>query len=489
MSDGSCEIPEIKPYNKLTRLSRFVRHIHMVDDLVALVLAYAIAYVMRFQLPVVGWAHWSLTFHGNYESVYFHQAPVYLSLIFAFLFVIYSVLGMYDGHISIYRTPVLWNAIVGNGIVVGIIATYLFFNKGQWHMRGFLPLVMLVNIPLTFLVRKITNTLIDALRRRFPQFRGKALLIGLNPDADFIDKLSKQGKLKGLEIVNRIASPSSIQEVRRILPPLLGPEIGVVFVMDRELPVDIVMDIVRIDAKFNKATKVLFPRFLLLHNPYACRDRIDGVPIVTFSSPGFINTDKLYRIWGAKAVAALAIVFLFPFHLLLALVIKMDSPGPALFLQNRFGKNGKGFRMFKYRTMCCDAEAKLLALRSCNESDGALFKMRNDPRITRIGSFLRKTSIDELPQVINILRGEMRFVGPRPLPSQDLEDYRSCWNFMRQSCSPGITCIWQVAGRSHVGFEDMCLLDIWYSLNRSWMLDLRILFRTAWVVVFGHGAY
>ena len=489
MSDGSCEIPDIKPSNRLSQLAKAIRHIHMLYDVLSLILAYVIAYVIRFDLPVVDWTTRSLVFHSNYASVYFFHAPVYWLTTLVFLFVIYSILGMYDGHISIYRTPVLWNAIVANGIVIAIIAAYLFFTKGQWHMRGFLPVVMLVNIPTTFLVRKGTNHLISVLRRRFPKLRGKVLLIGFTKDADLIYRWSIEHRLKGLEVAMRIASPSSVKEVRRSLPPLLSPEIGAVFVMDRDLSVDIIMDIVCMSAKANIATKVLFSRFLTLHNPYACPDLIDGIPVVTFSTPSFTNTDRWYRVCGAKAVAALAIVLLLPLHLLVSLLIKIDSPGPALFMQNRYGKNGKGFRMFKYRTMCCDAEDKLHTLRASNESDGALFKMRNDPRITRVGRFLRKTSIDELPQVINVLRGEMRFVGPRPLPSQDLEDYKSCWNFMRQSCSPGITCIWQVAGRSQIGFEDMCLLDIWYSLNRNWMLDLRILFRTIWVVLFGRGAY
>jgi lipopolysaccharide/colanic/teichoic acid biosynthesis glycosyltransferase len=151
--------------------------------------------------------------------------------------------------------------------------------------------------------------------------------------------------------------------------------------------------------------------------------------------------------------------------------------------------NGKTFKMLKFRTMCRDAECRIDELRSRNEADGALFKMRNDPRITRIGRLLRKTSIDELPQLINILRGEMRFVGPRPLPVRDLADYMRSWHSTRQMASPGLTCIWQVAGRSGVGFEDMCLLDIWYIFNRDWILDVRILFRTAWVVLFRSGAY
>ena len=145
--------------------------------------------------------------------------------------------------------------------------------------------------------------------------------------------------------------------------------------------------------------------------------------------------------------------------------------------------------MLKFRTMVADAESRLAALRSRNETDGALFKLHDDPRVTRVGHFLRRTSLDELPQLVNIARGEMRFVGPRPLPCEDIEPYLSSWQGFRQTVPPGLTCIWQVSGRSDVGFEAMAMLDNWYALNRSWVLDIRILARTLWSVVFGAGAY
>ena len=129
------------------------------------------------------------------------------------------------------------------------------------------------------------------------------------------------------------------------------------------------------------------------------------------------------------------------------------------------------------------------ALRGRNESDGALFKLHDDPRVTRVGRFLRRTSLDELPQLVNILRGEMRFVGPRPLPCADIEPYLHTWHCLRQFVRPGLTCIWQCAGRSDIGFEGMSLLDGWYVLNRDWMLDIRIFARTLWTVLFQHGAY
>ncbi len=489
MSDGSCLMPQTYHPNRAVRLANWVKRIYLADDLLALFLSYVVVYFSRFPNVLTGLLRGRLGFVSQYAHVYWNRAPIYLGLTFAFLFVFYAVLGMYEGHRRIRKTPVLWNALVGNGLVIGCVAVYLFFSKSTWHMRGFIPLVLLVNIIMTVLVRRVTNSILYNARRRHPSLRIKTLLIGFTDDAETLNKWSAEGRLKGCDIVSRIASPTSLIDVRRILPPLLTPDIGAVFVMDRTMKTDVIMDIVRICAKHNKTVNVLFPRFLELHNPFTYGDMIDGLPIVHFPSLEFSNTDVWHRKLGSKVAASLMLVILFPAHLVLALLIKIDSCGPAVFVQERIGLNGRAFKMLKYRTMCRDAEKKLDGLRCKNETDGALFKMRNDPRVTRFGRFLRKTSIDELPQLVNIVRGEMRFVGPRPLPIKDLQGYEHGWLFMRQMCPPGITCIWQVAGRSRVGFEDMCLLDIWYALNRNWILDLRIVFRTGWVVAFGSGAY
>ncbi len=489
MSDGSCVIPKTYHHNRGVRLAYLVKRIRLVDDFVAIVASYFTVYFFRLPETLGGLLKGRLQFTSAYAQVYFDHAPVYLALTFAFLFACYAVLGMYEGHRRIRRTPILWNALVGNGLVIGVVAVYLFFTKSTWHMRGFIPLVLIVNIFMTVLFRRVTSFILKKARNRHPSLRVKALLIGFTDDAEILNKWSMDGCLKGCSIVSHIASPATMMDVRRILPSLLVPDIGVVFVIDRDMKTDVIMDIVRICAKHNKTVNVLFPRFLTLHNPFAYGDMIDGIPIVHFSSPEFSNTDVWYRRLGSMTAATLLLILLFPLHLLVILLIKLDSCGPAVFVQNRVGVNGSVFRMLKYRTMCKDAEHKLHDLRCQNETDGALFKMRHDPRVTCFGRLLRKSSIDELPQLVNIMRGEMRFVGPRPLPVTDLQGYEHTWNFMRQICPPGITCIWQVAGRSRVGFEEMCLLDIWYALNRNWILDLCIVFRTAWVVAFGRGAY
>lgn len=172
----------------------------------------------------------------------------------------------------------------------------------------------------------------------------------------------------------------------------------------------------------------------------------------------------------------------------IALLIKRDSPGPIVFQQQRVGKNGRVFTALKFRTMVADAEARKAALAAHNEADGPIFKMRNDPRLTRVGRFLRRTSLDELPQLWNILRGEMSLVGPRPPTPDEVAHYED-WHRRRLEVTPGLTGLWQVLGRSDTSFDEMVRLDIYYAENWSPSLDLRILLQTVPVVLSGKGAY
>ncbi len=183
------------------------------------------------------------------------------------------------------------------------------------------------------------------------------------------------------------------------------------------------------------------------------------------------------------------IVLLSLLFILVAILIKLEDPkGSVFFTQKRVGKNGKEFRMYKFRSMVSNAEERLKELLKFNEVSGAMFKMRDDPRITRVGRFIRKTSIDELPQLLNVLKGEMSLVGPRPPLPREVELYSS-YDKQRLSVKPGCTGLWQVTGRNSVGFKDMVELDIKYIRNRTTLLDIKIIFRTLLVLFGSKDAY
>jgi lipopolysaccharide/colanic/teichoic acid biosynthesis glycosyltransferase len=174
---------------------------------------------------------------------------------------------------------------------------------------------------------------------------------------------------------------------------------------------------------------------------------------------------------------------------LAALVIKFTSPGPIIFRQQRGGKNGKPFTMYKFRTMHSDAEMRRAELEAFNQMSGPVFKIDRDPRITRFGRWLRKTSVDELPQLLNILQGSMSLVGPRPLPLYEVEKFENTAQRRRLSVKPGLTCLWQISGRNEVKeFSDWVRLDLEYIDNWSLWLDCKILLRTIPAVLFGSGA-
>jgi lipopolysaccharide/colanic/teichoic acid biosynthesis glycosyltransferase len=173
--------------------------------------------------------------------------------------------------------------------------------------------------------------------------------------------------------------------------------------------------------------------------------------------------------------------------LAIAAAVKSDSPGPALYVSDRIGKNGRSFRCIKFRTMDCDAEKRRAELLHLNERDSVLFKITNDPRITRLGRFLRKYSLDELPQLINVLRGEMSIVGPRPPLASEVREYKLS-HLRRLSVTPGITGLWQVQARHDPSFHSYISLDLSYIENWSIWLDVKIMFRTIWVVIAGTGS-
>jgi exopolysaccharide biosynthesis polyprenyl glycosylphosphotransferase len=184
----------------------------------------------------------------------------------------------------------------------------------------------------------------------------------------------------------------------------------------------------------------------------------------------------------------LAVCVFGPLFVLIALAIKLDSPGPVFHRQNRIGRHGQPFSMLKFRSMRYDAENVLSLLGDRNEVVGPMFKIRRDPRVTRVGRWLRRTSLDELPQLFNVVRGEMSLVGPRPPLPEEVAQYED-WQFGRLRVRPGMTGLWQVGGRSEVPFIEMVRLDLYYARNWSLWLDLKILLRTPPSVVSGRGAY
>ena len=220
----------------------------------------------------------------------------------------------------------------------------------------------------------------------------------------------------------------------------------------------------------------------------AVAEQLDDTPILSLYTGPPVNwlltIKRIIDIIGSLALLSL----LAPLMILIAALIRLTSPGPIFFVQQRLGYNKRRFPMLKFRTMVVNAEKRQAEVEHLNEAQGPVFKLRHDPRVTPLGALLRKTSLDELPQLINVLLGHLSLVGPRPLPVRDFERFNEYWFNRRFSVKPGITCIWQISGRSETTFDEWIQQDLDYIDNWSLALDLKILFKTIPAVLRGTGA-
>jgi exopolysaccharide biosynthesis polyprenyl glycosylphosphotransferase len=233
---------------------------------------------------------------------------------------------------------------------------------------------------------------------------------------------------------------------------------------------------------------VVAPALIDVAGPRTTIRPVEGLPLVHVDHPSLSGGRRVAKELFDRTSAGLALLMLAPLMLAIGIAIRLTSQGPALFRQTRVGKNGETFTVLKFRSMYVDAEARLAELRCVNENDGVLFKMREDPRVTRLGRWLRRYSLDELPQLFNVLAGQMSLVGPRPPLPSEVEQYAGDVN-RRLVVKPGLTGLWQVSGRSDLSWEESVRIDLRYVENWSLALDAMILWRTVFAVLRSQGAY
>lgn len=237
-----------------------------------------------------------------------------------------------------------------------------------------------------------------------------------------------------------------------------------------------ILDAIRLVKALGIKVSVL-PRLLEVVGSTSTFDEVDGLWLIGVRQFGLARSSELIKRTADICAAGLILLVLGPLFVMLTVAIKLDSPGPVFFRQYRIGRRGERFWMLKFRSMVVDAEARKAELRALNEAEGGLFKIADDPRITRVGRLLRRTSLDELPQLLNVLRGDMSLVGPRPLvPDED--SLITGWQRRRLAVKPGMTGPWQVFGSSRIPMAEMVKIDYLYGANWSLWLDLRILLRT-----------
>ena len=313
---------------------------------------------------------------------------------------------------------------------------------------------------------------LESLRRALGRGRG-----GI--DYEFVGAISRSDQAAGLPVLGRLPALPAVLATHDVNELIVTDS----DFSDREL-VEVVEQAHRRGVKVRvapRASELLVER----RGEYVPGE---GVPLFELRPPVFAGTDWVVkRTFDLVVSTAVAVVGL-PLWLAIAAAIKLDSRGPVIYRDRRIGLNEQEFSMLKFRTMKADALEQQPELEAENEAEGALFKIADDPRVTRVGRFLRRYSIDEVPQVLNVLRGEMSLVGPRPLPVRDFELLEP-WHRKRYLVLPGMTGLWQIAGRSSLGFDDLVRLDFYYLEKWSIWLDISILLKTLPAVLASRGAY
>ncbi|MBZ0272788.1 sugar transferase [bacterium] len=423
---------------------------------------------------------------------------------YGWLFLMYVVLFVFTNYLNGFYTfgrTLTSGEIVGytfrsNGIALIAVMVVFFVFKVQTVSRLFVVLFAAVNVALAMLsklaIRRITGNL---------QRRGynviNALLIGSGEQAEeFLQNLLRHPelgyrvigavdvdrarighKVQGVPVIGHIDQLHDIlvrEQIDEVFCAVPAPQIGdlpnLIWVCEEiGIRFSIVADFIRTSIAKSSVRYVL------------------DVPLLTFSTTPSAVWQLFIKSMIDRMAAGMALLLLSPLFAAIAIAIKLTTGGAVFFTQKRCGLNGRVFTMFKFRTMVENAEQLQEELRRYNEMDGPVFKMKRDPRVTVVGRFLRRFSLDELPQLYNVLRGEMSLVGPRPPIPEEVTRYER-WQRRRLSMRPGLTCFWQISGRNEIDFQEWMRLDLKYIDNWSLKLDFQIIGKTIPVVITGRGA-
>jgi exopolysaccharide biosynthesis polyprenyl glycosylphosphotransferase len=411
----------------------------------------------------------------------------------------FSLFGLY--HSRRFSSRINESADVVKATSVGTLA--ILAGAVVFHVRLVTPLFLatfwLVATAANIASRFLMRMTLASIRRHGRNLR-HVLIVGSNQRAlEFCRELETRRDL-GFSIVGFVDQEwSGLEEFKRTGYAFLSDLDGLAHCL-RHTVVDEVVVALPMNSQYREASRVAALceehgiTFHLLSDLFNLR-KAKRATEDWQSGPHITHTTGIAEGWPVMVkhtldalISIFALILLSPVLLITTILIKLTSPGPVLFVQKRVGRHKRRFYIYKFRTMIVDAENKMRELEHLNEVTGPVFKIKNDPRVTRLGRFLRKTSIDELPQLFNVLNGDMSLVGPRPLPVRDYDGFSEDWQRRRFSVRPGITCLWQISGRNSIPFRRWMELDLEYIDGWSLWLDLRILLRTIPAVLRGSGA-
>ena len=464
----------------MLRRDRQIRmQIHQLMDACLFAVSFWIAYELRANPDIIdlfALRDWSVPF-DTYVQLYLVLIPAAPLLL--------EGQGFYARSPFCSRNTTAWILLKGCFFTtLGLVLTMYLFNIPP-VARGVVIWFGFISFGLVFakeeLLRWLARTKVAQ-----AQYRRRVILVGASDETERMEAELKAKSEEEVEILGRLdLSQTSVQCLVEMLHEY---SVNSVILSVKHAYFEQIEAAIRA-CELEGVEAWLVADFFKAQISHTSFDDFYGWPVLVFRSTPESSWPKVAKQLLDSVGSFLALVCFWWLFALIALLIKLTSPGPAFFRQQRSGINGRPFTIYKFRTMVTNAEQLKHELAAMNEMSGPVFKVSNDPRVTRIGKFLRKFSLDELPQLFNVLRGEMSLVGPRPLPVDEVKRFNDLAHRRRLSVKPGLTCLWQISGRSNVSdFRDWVRLDLEYIDNWSLWLDFSILWRTLPAVLAGTGA-
>jgi exopolysaccharide biosynthesis polyprenyl glycosylphosphotransferase len=470
------------------RSVKFPPLLMLLFDAVIINLSFVVAYYIRFEWMVTRVPE-SIPTISRFYGVIFFATLLWLAL--------FELLGLYNKK-DITSAADEASSIIGATIIGTLmLLSLLFLYRGFWFSRGVLLYALLISSTFMILVRYIMNSIQRELYRRGMGVR-RTLIIGAGDIGQALAQKMINEKEIGYKAVGFLDDDPDKKGKTILGVPVFDLTVNIknqirqlnineVIVSTGRLNPQKVLDII-MECESEGVEFKLVPGILELIASRISTDEIGGVPLLTIKEIGLQGVNALLKRCVDIMISLAALIILLPALLIVIIAIKLESKGPIFFTQKRVGKDGKLFNLYKFRSMVIGAEEMHQRVVAQTGGDILRFKAKDDPRITRLGKIIRKLSIDELPQLINVLIGNMSLVGPRPPVPIEVDRYTP-WHKKRLRVRPGLTGLWQVSGRSELPFEDMVRLDIYYIENWSLWMDFRIMLRTIPTVIFGSGAY
>lgn len=445
------------------------------------------------------WLRYTIEFGGVVDEANYVPLSAFLpaqAALTAITIIVLAFQGLYRGPRRISWPSQISTILQGTIISVAILIVIVFIFRPYFFSRLIFGLAWVCTVVYLGIARLVENLLRGMLRRRGIGVV-RLLIVGAGTVGRAVMKSIVAQPELGYQVVGFVDDDQEkLQDIGRFkalgvtgdLPQLVTElSVGEVIITLPWLSHGKVLSIMGHCQRKGVLVKVV-PDLFQISLTNVDIDELSGIPLIGLREPAMKGTSRLLKRVMDVLISGLALIGLSPLLAVIAVAIKIDSPGPVLFRQPRVGQWGHVFTCWKFRSMHVGADAQKDELRKQTDAADVTFKLRDDPRRTRVGSVIRRMSLDELPQFYNVLKGDMSVVGPRPALPSEVDNYED-WHRQRLQVSPGVTGLWQVMGRSELPFAEMVMLDIYYIENWSLAMDLKILLRTVPTVLSGRGAY